>query len=595
MYLQYYRLTKSPFHVTPDPEFLFLSETHKECLASIIYGVTERKGFVAITGEVGVGKTTVVRAFLEQVDREQIRPVYVFNPNLTFDELLRFLCRDLDLTPETDETSELVNALHRHLIDLYSQNRNVVLVIDEAQNIPFATLENLRMLSNLETHKDKLIQIILVGQTEFEEMLNRPELRQLKQRIAVFSRIVPLNEEESLAYIQHRLAKSGGARDRIFTRQALNRIIRQSRGIPRLINILCDNCLNKGFGYQKNRIGAGVVKEVVAEMKGTSRRSVLFRRLGIAAGVLGVLFFLGLAVYEMGYLTAMRETTQEAMVKPKPLSPARDAPGATVPEATASRPDAGAPLTAAPPSREEKKPKPEQAARALPVPTPTPARPEDLIAAKGLNGPAARPEMIATDRGGTGKEAPATVAVPSPPASVQAVSEVPSPREPKASSPEPKGAGHEPRPASPGTRGAAQESKAPVPERKASAPESRAPATSELAVLPVAPAAPSPEPRPASALPPAAVAETRTVPPQTTAVAPEPRIAPAEPKPSRMEPVFRTAKRGDTLSDLIVEVYGAFDRSLLDLVKRSNPHIRDENHILVGERITFPPHKSTRD
>ena len=275
MYLNFYNLKKGPFHITPDPEFLFLSPSHKEALASIIYGVKKRKGFVVILGEVGLGKTTILRSYLEGVSQQQLKTIYIFNANVSFKSLLKTIYQEMGLDVETDDIFEMVNDLHRVMIEEYRQGRNVVLVIDEAQNMPLETLENLRMLSNLETSTDKLIQIVLAGQPEFEQMLNQNKLRQLKQRIAIRSRIFPFSREESLAYIHHRLAKVAINDDPIFTKGALKKIVRQAKGIPRMINILCDNALITGFGYQKKPVSSKIVKEVIADFEEKRKPSLL--------------------------------------------------------------------------------------------------------------------------------------------------------------------------------------------------------------------------------------------------------------------------------------------------------------------------------
>ncbi len=230
MYASFYKLSKEPFHITPDPEFFYLSPSHKEALGSIMYGVSGRKGFVLITGEVGVGKTTVIRSYLEQTDRKKLKIVYLFNANVSFTGLLKTIYQELGILALTEDVFELVNQLHEVLIEEYKKGNNVVLIIDEAQNMPVETLENLRMLSNLETSTDKLIQIVFSGQPEFEEKLNLRELRQLKQRIAVKATILPLTEEESLAYIRHRLAKVSSGNPSLFTQGALKKIVKQARG-----------------------------------------------------------------------------------------------------------------------------------------------------------------------------------------------------------------------------------------------------------------------------------------------------------------------------------------------------------------------------
>ncbi len=288
MYLDHYGLNRQPFHITPDPYFFYLGPSHKESLASLIYGLKNRKGFVSLTGEVGLGKTTVVRAFLNKWgSKAKIKTVFVFNSNLSFKGLLLTIFSELGLQPpaekhaengqtagnDQDQIFDLVQALHRALIQEFEQGYNVILVIDEAQNMPLQTMENLRMLSNLETHRDKLIQIFLVGQTELDRTLDRKELRQLRQRIAIRATLRPLNKRQSKDYILHRLEKAGANR-KIFTKGALSKICKYSKGVPRTINILADNALITGFGYGQDTIGPRIIKEVHMDLQGKAPRRI---------------------------------------------------------------------------------------------------------------------------------------------------------------------------------------------------------------------------------------------------------------------------------------------------------------------------------
>ena len=268
MYLNYFSLKKEPFNITPDPELLFLSPSHKEALAAVIYGVRQRKGFITIIGEVGVGKTTIIRSFLEKIDKEQVKTIYIFNSNISFKALLKTIYQNMGHTPESDDVFDMINQLHRILINEYKEGRNVVLIVDEIQNMPVATLENLRMLSNLETAKDKLIQIVFSGQPEFAEKLGLHVLRQLNQRIAVKVKILPLTPAESIAYIHHRLSRTTREDIQLFTKGALNAIITKAGGIPRIINILCDNCLITTFGKQQKQVTAKVAREIIRDLQG---------------------------------------------------------------------------------------------------------------------------------------------------------------------------------------------------------------------------------------------------------------------------------------------------------------------------------------
>ena len=272
MYLDFYLLKKEPFHVTPDPEFLFLSPSHKAALRALVYGVEERQGFVALLGEVGLGKTTILRSYLERVDQSQLKPIHLIHPNLSFRELLHTLCQECGLEGTTENIAETITRLHHVLIGEYQQGRNVALLVDEAQHMPLETLEQLQMLSNLETSTQKLLQIVLVGQPEFEAKLNAQALRQLKQRLVIRATIVPLTAEESRDYILYRLAKVRLADNPIFTRGALQAIITQAQGIPRVLNILCTNALIQGFVYGRRRISAKIAQEVIAEYTGKKPR-----------------------------------------------------------------------------------------------------------------------------------------------------------------------------------------------------------------------------------------------------------------------------------------------------------------------------------
>ena len=274
MYLSFFGLDKQPFNITPDPALLYSSPSHKEALAALTYGITERKGCVALIGEVGVGKTTIIRCVLERLTTENLKIIHLFNANISFTNLLRTAFQSLGQVPRSDELFGMVRQFHQTLSDLHTAGINVVLVIDEAQNMPVEALHHLHLLSNLEAGTEKLIQIVFSGQPEFEDKLNSVALRQLKQRIAIKVRIVPLTRKDSLEYIAFRLAMAGHGGSTLFTAGAMRRIIGEAAGIPRIINTLCDNCLITAFGKQQRRVTASIAREIIADFGGPRRQKI---------------------------------------------------------------------------------------------------------------------------------------------------------------------------------------------------------------------------------------------------------------------------------------------------------------------------------
>lgn len=267
MYKEFFNFSAEPFRVTPDPGFLYLTDQHKEALAAIIYGIAKRKGFVCITGEVGVGKTTILRSYLDSVDEPGLRFVYIFNPNVSFQALLRHILKEIALDYPGEDIAGMVEALKSWLIAHHSRRETLVLLIDEAQNMPIGTLESLRMLSNLETATEKLVQIILVGQPELDQLLSERQLRQLESRIAVRTRLGPLSKAESQAYIRHRLRCVSLDEKPAFTDGAIKEMVRRANGIPRRINVLADNALMSAYGHNIRPVTPKVVREVVRDMR----------------------------------------------------------------------------------------------------------------------------------------------------------------------------------------------------------------------------------------------------------------------------------------------------------------------------------------
>ena len=267
MYEQFYGLREKPFNMTPDPEFLFFTEKHKEAFAHLVYGIRERRGFIEITGEVGAGKTTICRALLNEFDADT-KFALILNPFLSDIELLRAINEELYIDATGETKKDLLDTLNRYLIDQHAAGHNVVLVIDEAQNLPIQTLEQIRIISNLETVKAKLIQIVLVGQPELRQKLSRAELRQLNQRITVRYHISPLSPEEAEDYIYHRLKVAGDQGKIRFTPEAIALVYKYTGGIPRMINILCDHALLSGFVFERFEIDVDLVKKAHQEIAG---------------------------------------------------------------------------------------------------------------------------------------------------------------------------------------------------------------------------------------------------------------------------------------------------------------------------------------
>ena len=267
VYLEYYGLTEPPFDITPNPRFLFYSAKHREAFNHLLYGIRERKGFVQMTGEVGAGKTTLCRAMLEQLD-DHYATALILNPIMTADELVKAVAVEFCLPVNGLDRLDTVTLINQFLLHQVEHGKETVLIIDEAQNLTDELLEQVRLLSNLETDDRKLLQIILFGQPELRDRLNNPRLRQLRQRITVRYHLPPLKRYEVIQYVQHRLHVSGGNGTPYFTRPALWRVHRYSQGIPRLVNAVCDKALLAGFVQQSERIDFRMVGQAVRELEG---------------------------------------------------------------------------------------------------------------------------------------------------------------------------------------------------------------------------------------------------------------------------------------------------------------------------------------
>ena len=294
MYLEHFGLNQKPFSIAPDPSFIYLSEKHREALAHLMYGLESEGGFVLVTGEVGTGKTTLLRNLIAQVPDDQ-DVAFILNPRLTVRELLESLCDELGIDYSTESPGSIkqyIDRLNRHLLHTHSLDRSTVMIIDEAQNLSPAVLEQIRLLTNLETDERKLLRIILIGQPELGETLDRHELRQLAQRITARYHLEALDSDDIHAYIAHRMRISGASAE-VFTRSARRSIYRWTQGIPRLINVLCDRCLLGAYVDGIHRVSRRIVSQAVKEAfpSRKSRRWPLVTALGLAA-----IAFVGLAL-----------------------------------------------------------------------------------------------------------------------------------------------------------------------------------------------------------------------------------------------------------------------------------------------------------
>ena len=578
MYCDFYQMRERPFNVTADPKFLYLNARYREALASLHYGITQRKGFITLIGEAGTGKTTLLKKLLDDLD-QTTRTVFVFNTNVTFDEILEYIFGEFDLPVHNGKRLYMLQRLNTFLLDELGKGRNVALLIDEAQDLDYSVLEDLRLLSNLETAKEKILQIVLSGQPELGQKLGNPGLRQLRQRIAVSCRLLPLTREELTEYIQARLTAAAAADPKLFTRDAEERIFEISTGIPRLVNIVCDNALVIGYALGKKRIGAEVVNEAAADLlTGESRevgseaadataatavvsapRSRRRSQLGVIAVVV-VALVIGLLSVGRSLLLYRDPTTPERMTVPRvPREVVQPGRRDEQPEGRAPRPQAEAGA----------KPEPAREAAA------NPAEPGgDAPAPAAANG-AAPPPAVGPD----------VVAAAPPPAAPQPAA---------------------PAPAVPA---AAAGATAPDPVQ-AVAPVAPAAAADALRNAPAA-AVRAPLGAPAAAAPPPMVVAAAPPPVQSAPAAPAPGSgfpvavpAPANPPVARLPeaapesvddlrlvlPDYRRVmvRPGDSVSQIATSTYGQASATMLDLMKMANPSIRDIDIISVGQELRLP-------
>jgi general secretion pathway protein A len=358
MYTEFYGLREKPFSLSPDPRFLFLSDSHREALAHLLYGIEQGEGFIAITGEVGTGKTTLCRTLLQRLEPGS-EVAFLFNPQLSGLELLQAIDAEFGLETEGRSRRELMDQLNRFLLTKRQEGRRVLLLIDEAQNLDRDALEQVRLLSNLETDTAKLIQIILIGQPELDALLESPELRQLRQRISVRWRLRALSAGETRDYVRHRLRVAAGGQREVFTDLALREVHRRSGGVPRVINRLCDRALLLGYAEGAQEIGLGTLAEVQRELTGRDGEAqsggeslgerLRAHRLGLGAAA-GAFVAVAIAAGVMWWTTSHAPTPPAAGAAGLPPVAAAPEPAAPAPSQPALAREAAAPPPGAEPA-----------------------------------------------------------------------------------------------------------------------------------------------------------------------------------------------------------------------------------------------------
>jgi general secretion pathway protein A len=313
MYLDFHGFREKPFSLTPDPRFIFLSKNHREAFAHLLYGINNRVGFIALTGEVGTGKTTVLRSLLGQLDADHYCTALIFNPGLSPAELLQTITRELGVPTDTSNRLSALDTLNLFLLKQNAEGRTVVLVIDEAQDLEAPVLEEIRLISNLETDREKLIQIVLAGQPELVKILKRKGMRQLAQRITVRYHLRPMDFQDTARYINHRLEVAGGKGGSLFSKRSLKRIYRYSGGLPRLINAACDRALLAGYTRDKARVTARIASAGIKDM-GWRPSSYAWKR-----GLILILTFAAVVVLAAGAIYFQRPDFIDRFIVSRPI------------------------------------------------------------------------------------------------------------------------------------------------------------------------------------------------------------------------------------------------------------------------------------
>ena len=578
MYCEFYQLTERPFNVTPDPKFLYLNARYREAIASLNYGITQRKGFITLIGEAGTGKTTLLKKLLEDLDAKT-RSVFIFNTNVSFEEILEYIFAEFDLPVLNGRKLYMLQRLNAFLLEELRNGGNVALLIDEAQDLELSVLEDLRLLSNLETAKEKILQIVLSGQPELGQKLSNPGLRQLRQRIGINCRLPPLSREEVTEYIRYRLEATHCPDPKLFSGEAEDEIFRFSRGIPRLVNVVSDNALVIGYALGRKRIGADIIKEAAADLLSVESHLGEFRetpiavavspetapastperlpsrwtaRLSVGAVVLMVALLGMLSVGRTMLSRRADEAPIETTLPPAKLEvirPGSEARGAGLTKAPAAAADVAAPSTndtlAAKPAAP-----PEVAAKAAAAIPPV-AHNDTAEGPLGAKGAAADPDAAAVAK----VDAP-VVAKPQAPAARQ---DSAPPR---------------------------QEVAAAKPEPPATKPESEAPNQAMAAGKPEAAHPNGQVPTPKTEL--AAKEEASAVRPEVNAASTGSMFGAGG---TRLDGVHFTpvvARVGDSISAIARREYGQASYTILDLLELANPALTNLDTIVIGQTIRLP-------